>query len=181
MHLCQPGLDRRGDRGGDKAEHEGCSSVRRSQTPRSPYSISSALQISPTVTICRLSSTTPLPPRYSAVRSNSALTSLSIRPSKYMDGHAVQNGGVIVDCGQLRLDEGQFPRALHSGRIVSRNHIHRHLRKSGVHPQGENAAHARFRRLPRRTFRIPSQSRTRNSRGAHEAVLRKCALWWRAI
>ena len=81
--------------------------------------------------------------------------------SKYMDGHAVQNGGVIVDSGKFDWNEGQFPRALHSRRIVSRNHIHRHLRKSRVHPQGENAAHARFRRLPRRTFRIPSQSRTR--------------------
>ena len=31
--------------------------------------------------------------------------------SKYMDGHAVQIGGVIVDSGKFNWDNGKFPRA----------------------------------------------------------------------
>ena len=43
-------------------------------------------------------------------------------------------------------------------RNLPRHRLHRELRQCGVHTQGENAAHARFRHIPGGALRIPSES-----------------------
>ena len=94
--------------------------------------------------------------------------------TKYMDGHALQCGGVIVDGGTFDWGKKrQIPRLHRAGRKLSRCSLHQRVRQNGIHHQGENAADAGLRLLSGSTLRVPAESGTGNSAGTYEAVLRK--------
>lgn len=61
--------------------------------------------------------------------------------TKYMDGHALQVGGVIVD-GKLQLGERKIPGTEHTGCFLSWNRIYRYLSECCLYHQGTGAADA---------------------------------------
>ena len=64
--------------------------------------------------------------------------------TKYMDGHAVQVGGVHCGfSGNFDWDERQVPRAHPAGRVLPRRGLHPAVWQGGLHHQGPRAADAR--------------------------------------
>ena len=89
-------------------------SARPSPTRPSLCWTSKSSRASPTETACRCLWTTPSPRLCCAVPLSWGADIVVHSTTKYMDGHAIQVGGVIVDCGNFDWENGKFPRAVHS-------------------------------------------------------------------
>lgn len=79
--------------------------------------------------------------------------------SKYMDGHAVQVGGVIVDSGKFNWDNGKFP-CLSEPDESYHGTVYTKQYPVPYNHKGKNAAHERLWLLSRCSLIFPAQSGT---------------------
>ena len=62
--------------------------------------------------------------------------------TKYMDGHAVALGGVIVDSGNFDWNNGKFPMLTEPDENVPRYKIYGAVRQGGIYHKGTHASYA---------------------------------------
>lgn len=76
--------------------------------------------------------------------------------SKYMDGHAVQVGGVIIDSGNFDWTNGKFPEFTEPDESYHGIVYTQSYGKACIYRKGKNAAYERFRMLSCCKFRFPA-------------------------
>jgi hypothetical protein len=88
---------------------------------------------------------------------------------------AHRNGIPLIDRRQrpIRLGQRAVPGVFGAGRLLSRHHLYRHIREDGLYHKSQDAAHAGFRDLPFRAFRVPAESRARDASLEDGEILRK--------
>jgi O-acetylhomoserine (thiol)-lyase len=94
--------------------------------------------------------------------------------SKYMDGHAVQNGGVIVDSGNFDWSNGKFPCLTEPDESYHGISYTKKYGKMAYIIKARMQLMTRLRCLSGGAFRISAESGPRDTAGPDETVLREC-------